>query len=89
MGSSERGDQHRRRIVCARVPHCRAVPDEYELCAIGHGVSRRGLLGPDLAGVIAAEPLRVGAVHHRETEGGVEPAVAITDVLWVDREARG
>ncbi len=64
------------------------MTDEHELGAVGDGVGGGRLFGPDLAGVVAAEPFGIGAVHHREVQRRVEPARPVGDELRVDREAR-
>ena len=65
------------------------MADQHELGAVGDGVGRRGLLGPELAGVVPTEPFGVGTVHDREVQGLVEPPIPITDELRIDRETWG
>mgnify|MGYP000485307342 CR=1 FL=1 len=57
------------------------MADEDELGAVGDGVGGGRPLGPELAGVVAAEPLGVGPVDHGEVEGGVDPPSALGDVM--------
>ncbi len=92
--SVRRRDQQRRRVVGARVPGARTVSDEHELGAVGDGVGGGRLFGPHLAGIVAAEPFGVGAVHHGEVQRRVEPArpggheLRIDRQAWREREAR-
>ncbi len=72
----------------AGVPGGRPVADQDELGTVGDGVGRGGLLRPELARVVTAEPLGVGTVHHREVQRRVEPAHPVPHELGIDREAR-
>ena len=64
------------------------MTDEDELGAVGNGVGGGRLLRPELTGVVAAQPLGVGPVHHREVQRRIEPAITIADELGIHREAR-
>ena len=82
------GHERHRFAVGAAVPLGAAVADEHHLGTVLHDVGGGDLLGPDRARVVAAEILCVAAVHHREVQRRVEPALGPTGVLGVDGEAR-
>ena len=83
--------QHRRSDVGAGVPGRRAGPDLEHLDAVVDllGGGRGESLHEHRAGVVATEALGVGAVHDREGQRGVDPALGIEDVLGVGGEPRG
>ena len=64
------------------------MADEDHLRAVA-GVAGAGhLLGEVGAGVVAAEQLGVGSIHHREAHRRVEPAERVERELGVDRQPR-
>ena len=83
-----RRDERGRCAVGTREPRGRTMPDEHELCSVGHSVCRRGLLRPELAWIVSPEPFGVGPIHHREVQRLVEPAHPVANELGVDRQAR-
>ena len=82
------GHQDLRVDVGTRVPRGRAVTDDLDVGSLVGPAHELDALGEHRARVVAAEPLGVGTIHHREHHRGVEPPGGIVHVLGVDREAR-
>ncbi len=63
------------------------MADLIYLGAITHLVSLDGPFGPDRAGIVAGQTVRVRSIHHREIQIRIEPNLGFADVALVCSES--